>query len=82
VFSIPLPSPPAWITNIVRNMNDTVTLHFLGAPNSTNVVQATTNLAPPVTWQNVSTNIADVNGVWQFTDANNTSTRYYRSYEN
>ncbi len=82
VFSIPLPLPPAWITNIVRNMNDTVTLHFLGAPNSTNVVQATANLAPPVIWQNVSTNIADVNGAWQFTDVNNTSTRYYRSYAN
>ena len=82
VFNIPLPAPPAIITNIVRNGNGSVTLYFLGGPNSTNVVQATTSLTPPVTWQNVSTNIADVNGVWQFIDANNTSTRYYRSYAN
>ena len=80
VFSIPLPVPPAVITSIVRNVNGSVTLHFLGAPNSTNVVQFTTNITPPVTWQNVSTNIADANGAWQFTDSNNTATRFYRSY--
>ena len=80
VFSIPLPVPPAVITSIVRNVNGSVTLYFLGAPNSTNVVQFTTNITPPVTWQNVSTNIADANGAWQFTDSNNTATRFYRSY--
>jgi len=61
-------------------VNGSVTLYFLGAPNSTNVVQFTTNITPPVTWQNVSTNIADANGAWQFTDSNNTATRFYRSY--
>jgi uncharacterized repeat protein (TIGR03803 family) len=80
VFSIPLPVPPAVITSIVRNVNGSVTLYFLGAPNSTNVVQFTTNITPPVTWQNVSTNIADANGAWQFTDSNNTATPFYRSY--
>ena len=80
VFSIPLPAPPAIITNIVRNVNGSVTLYFLGGSNSTNVIQSAVNLTPPVTWQNVSTNIADANGAWQFTDSNNIATRFYRSY--
>ncbi len=80
VFSVAIPAPPAVITNILRNLNGTVTLHFLGGPNSTNFIQAATNLAPPNSWQNVSTNIADANGAWQFTDGNNPTTRFYRSY--
>jgi uncharacterized repeat protein (TIGR03803 family) len=81
VFSLPIPAPPAIITNVVRNLNGSVTVYFLGAPNSTNVVQATTNLTPPVTWQNVSTNVADADGAWQFTQTNLTiSTKFYRSY--
>lgn len=83
VFSIPLPeppAPPALITNAVLNPNGTVTLYFLGGPNSTNVIQAATSLTPPVAWQNVSTNVADSGGAWQFTDSNNTATRFYRSY--
>lgn len=79
VFSIPLPTPPALITNLVRNVNGTVTLFFLGGPNTTNVIQSAISLTPPVAWQNISTNIADANGSWQFTD-NTTSTRFYRSY--
>ena len=80
VFSIPLPAPPAVITNIVSNGNGTVTLYFLGATNSTNVIQAASSLTPPVPWQNISTNVADAGGAWQFTDSNNSSNRFYRSY--
>jgi uncharacterized repeat protein (TIGR03803 family) len=80
VFSIPLPAPPAVITNIVWNGNGTVTLYFLGATNSTNVIQAAPSLTTPVPWQNISTNVADAGGEWQFTDSNNSSNRFYRSY--
>jgi uncharacterized repeat protein (TIGR03803 family) len=81
VFSIPLPTPPAVITNIVQKANGSVTLYFLGAPNTTNVIQAAPGLTPTVAWQNVSTNVADATGAWQFTDSNNTtSARFYRSY--
>jgi uncharacterized repeat protein (TIGR03803 family) len=80
VFRFPLPASPAVINDIVRNGNGSVTLHFLGAPNTTNVIQAAASLTPPVGWQNISTNIADVGGAWQFTDSNNTATRFYRSY--
>jgi uncharacterized repeat protein (TIGR03803 family) len=79
VFRFPLPAPPAVITNIVRNLNGSMTLYFLGAANSTNVIQAAVSLMPAA-WQNVSTNVADAAGAWQFTDSNNTATRFYRSY--
>jgi len=80
VFRIPLPAPPAVITNIMQNGNGTVTLYFLGAKSSTNVVQAATGLVTPILWQNISTNVADADGAWQFTDSNNSSNRFYRSY--
>ena len=80
VFDVPLPSPPALITNIIRNVDGSVTLYFLGGPDSSNIVQASTSL-PPVSWQIVSTNLADGNGAWQFRDINDTtSTKFYRSY--
>jgi uncharacterized repeat protein (TIGR03803 family) len=81
VFRVAVPGLPAVITNVVRNQNGTVTLYFLGGPDSTNVVQSTTNLVTPVAWQNVSTNVADANGAWQFTETDLTSpTEFYRSY--
>ena len=80
VFSLPIPAPPAMITNVACNLNGTVTLYFLGGPDTTNVVQAAASLAPLVAWQNISTNVADAQGAWQFTDNNNTATRFYRSY--
>jgi uncharacterized repeat protein (TIGR03803 family) len=79
VFNIQIPAPPAVITHVALNPNGTVTLYFLGGPDSTNIIESTVSLTPPVTWQNVSTNVADTHGAWQFID-NNTSTRFYRSY--
>lgn len=80
VFGIPLPVPRAVITSIMHNVNGTLTLHFLGGPNSTNVIQSASSLTPPVFWQNLSTNIADINGSWQFTEGISSTTRFYRSY--
>ena len=82
VFSLPLPPPPAFITNIVQNPDGSLTLFFLGAPNTTNVIQVTASLTPPINWQNVSTNVADVSGAWQYTETNAalSSVRFYRSY--
>jgi len=55
-----------------------MTLHFANSPGSTNIIQTTTELG---TWQNVSTNLADAGGLWQFTDTNASasSSRLYRS---
>lgn len=81
VFCVTVPSPPAVITNIVYSSSGTVTLNFLGDPNSTNIVQTAASLTPPVIWRAASTNVADTAGAWQFTETNSTdSTRFYRSY--
>jgi len=80
VFTIALAAPPAVITNIIRNGSGGVDLLFVGGPDSTNVIQATGSLTPPVVWQNVSTNVADSSGEWQFTDGASNATRFYRSY--
>jgi len=81
VFGLAIPSLQAVVTNVVRESNGEVNLYFLGVANSTNVIQAATNLASPL-WQNVSTNAADGNGAWQFTDTNATQlpARFYRSF--
>ena len=63
------PSRPI-INSIVTNTNRTVTISCSGDAGLFYLMQAATNLAAsPIPWQNVSTNLADTNGVWQFTDA-------------
>jgi uncharacterized repeat protein (TIGR03803 family) len=82
VFILSLIPPPAAITNIVHNLDGSVTLSFLGSSGSSNIVQAATNLTPPAVWWNVSTNKADGDGAWQFTDTNTAQfpAQFYRSY--
>ena len=81
VFNVTIPYPPAVITRIIPNPDGSATLHFLGGPGSTNIIQTTASLTPPVEWQNVSTNVADAVGAWQFIETNITnSTQFYRSY--
>jgi uncharacterized repeat protein (TIGR03803 family) len=80
VFNVSIPATPAVITNVMLNPDSTVTLYFVGEPDSTNVIQSTVSLTPAVAWQNLATNVADSNGGWQFTDNNNATTRFYRSY--
>jgi len=81
VFNVTIPYPPAVITNIVHNPGGSITVYFLGGPNSTNIIQTATNLATPSNWRNVSTNVADAGGAWQFIETNATnSARFYRSY--
>jgi len=64
---------------IIANGNGTVTVTFLGTPGAEYVVQATTSLAQPITWSNVSTNVADVDGHWTYTDAANQPHVFYRA---
>jgi beta-xylosidase len=75
-------TPPAFINDIVENPDSSMTLYFANSPNSTNFVQASTNLPASAAWQNISTNIADGGGSWQFTDTNTSvlPSRFYRSY--
>lgn len=50
--------------------NHQVALRFNGAPNYPYILQAATNLAPPINWQPVVTNLTDLNGCWSFTISN------------
>jgi|GEM_PF-1701266 len=81
VFGIPAPAQAAVITNISRDTGGGITLFFRGTPNSTNVIQSSASLSEPIIWQDVSTNLANNDGTWQFTDQINGPWRFYRSYE-
>jgi hypothetical protein len=75
------PPPTNSIAGTVVNGDGSVTLSFVGVPDYTYQVQVTANLTPPAVWTTVSTNTADVSGLWQFTDtqATNYTQRFYRS---
>ncbi len=69
------------IYQTVPNPDGSVSLNFVSQPGSTNVVLCTTNLSPPAVWQPLSTNIAGIDGNWQFTDATapTSPAKFYRS---
>jgi hypothetical protein len=71
---------PLVVTGINLDASGNVTLNFASLPNSTNRIWAATNLASPVVWQVISTNIANTNGQWQFLDTNAIADpiRFYR----
>jgi hypothetical protein len=74
-------APPLIVSGIVANPNGSHTLSFSGAAGGTYLVQAGTNLPPSSAWQTISTNVADTNGFWQFTDPNAPArkVRFYRA---
>jgi hypothetical protein len=57
-----------------------VVLGLSGVPGDTYIVEAATNLLPPVNWWPLATNTLGTNGVWQFTDEQSTNfnQQYYR----
>ena len=73
-------SPPM-ISKVLCNPDGSVTLNLSTAPYLSSRVLTATNLAPPVVWQPIYTNVAGTNGAWQFTDRNasNYPARFYRS---
>jgi hypothetical protein len=75
--------PPPLIAEIKSGGSPGVTLSFENSPNSTNVVQSSSNLGSAAAWQNLSTNKANGSGLWQFTDtnANSISSRFYRTFD-
>jgi hypothetical protein len=71
--------PPSTLS-IAANGDGTVTVTFQGTPGAQYVVQASTDLASPVAWANVSTNTASSNGTWTFTESTvGYSQRFFRS---
>jgi hypothetical protein len=75
------PPPTNSIAATVVNGDGSVTLSFVGVPDYTYQVEATASLSPPAVWTAVSTNTADIGGLWQFTDpqATNYTQRFYRA---
>ncbi len=75
----PLPNTTPLITGVAAG-NDRLVLSLGGAPDYTYILEATTNLTLPNSWQPVATNTLGTNGVWQFTDpqATNFTQRFYR----
>ncbi len=75
------PPPTSSVAGAVVNNDGTATLNFVGVAGYTYQVDAATNLAPPVVWTTISTNTADLGGLWQITDlqATNYPNRFYRS---
>jgi hypothetical protein len=58
-----------------------VTVTFGGTAGAEYYVQASTNLTAPGLWVNVSTNVANVGGQWNYTDttASSQSQRFFRA---
>ncbi len=77
----PTNSIPVTIVGVTRLANGTVHLNFTGTPGYVYLIETATNLAAPITWTTLSTNTADTNGVFSFTDlsASNYDNRYYRT---
>jgi uncharacterized repeat protein (TIGR03803 family) len=81
IISLDLSGPPPAISNIVANADGSVTINFLGGANKTYLVQSTTNLSPPVVWQNISTNTSAGDGTWLYLDTNavRTPAQFFRA---
>jgi hypothetical protein len=61
------------------NASHQFTISFSGLPYASYAVQAVNSLNAQ--WQTIATNIADSNGMWQFTDTNAATapSRFYRA---
>jgi hypothetical protein len=70
-------SAPAFSPNPVLNANGSLTLEAQTMPNLSSRLYFTTNLAAPVVWLPIYTNLNG--GVWQFTDTNTSgfTTKFY-----
>ncbi len=69
------------VSHVARNSNGSVTLGFVGLPNTTTRIWAATNLVSPIFWQPIFTNsLTTTNGTWQFIDTNAPGypARFYR----
>jgi hypothetical protein len=69
------------IVGITLLGDGTVQLSFSGTPGYVYLIEAATDLTPPIAWTALSTNAADTNGVFSFIDAGatNYNGRYYRT---
>ena len=69
------------VSIVAHNSNGSMTLNFVGLPNTTSRLWAATNLTPPIFWEPIFTNSSTTtDGTWQFTDTNTIHVpgRFYR----
>jgi hypothetical protein len=78
-LAVGLPQPPQNFTASLGGAG--LQLQLCGTPSYPYVLLRATNLAPPVVWQPVVTNLTDTNGNWSFTDSISSSApaRFYRA---
>ncbi len=71
-LTVTLPSNtiPVTITNIAVQNDGSVLMNFTGTPGYVYMIESTTNLTPPISWNVISTNAADTNGNFSFDDTN------------
>jgi hypothetical protein len=76
-----LPSPI--FTGMKRLTNGSVSMTLNGVPGRNHVIEASTNLRPPVVWIPLRTNLTGTNGLWNYTNspATNFPRRFFRSKE-
>ncbi len=77
-FGIPINASTPATLQMVRQGNGSLLVQVLGQTNQQYVIQGATNLTPPVSWQNLSTNVA-TDGVIQYVDPS-TGTNPFRFY--
>ena len=75
--------PPPSFTNLTELPDGNLELAIQAVPGRQHIIEATTNLAPPVQWIGLATNSALGNGSLIFSDltATNFNTRFYRARE-
>ena len=79
-FSLDVSVTQPTILSIAPIASDKVKIDFGGSPGTTYYVQAATDLAPPIAWQTLSTNIASISGQWSYTNLiTGFPRRYYRA---
>jgi hypothetical protein len=54
----------------LQQSNRCIVVRMQGTPGFGYLLQAATNLTPPVDWQNVLTNLVDSDGIWSFIETN------------
>jgi autotransporter-associated beta strand protein len=79
--NLPPNNTPVTISGTMFLSNGALQMNFAGEPGYTYYIQASASLDASADWITLSTNVADINGLFNFTDqsATNYSDRYYRT---
>jgi len=75
IASAIIPIAPPVISQLFKNASGGITLNGTGTAGSLYILQATSDFTD---WTNISTNTADLSGLWQATDDAGAPRRFYR----